>query len=433
MADNGTGISSRDDRDIAAEEAKIADIKEAIITAVLQGKDEVILDDGKTEIRIGLRQNEGNSLISIDAARFIKGQGIDDAGMSELKQELNEYSEIFELNKAKIYSKTIRMQEQKKKDSVKNELDKAIKQGNATPLRLGREITEGEDTRMMFKRMFGQKFNELYRVRGKGTHDFDYIGNTDSGKYEKVNASTTREGNDPLQKIIIMRKDGTFEEKTVDNLMVRGKYAIATDIPDSVVSERMYTYICVRTPGEKYLAIEALDSRNNNASSNELVKSNMTRARSVYEIEDVANAARLGEKINSLMWDGSLSAEEVELVKRLVVEQNLKEGEVIDFLNFVHDLKQLGLDTTQMKSILDSAKMTIDQIQEFERNGISDTKETLAIFYMMNRDNMSFEDAVNKLKLKEQEVLENRSKRYDEDDEKTLWGDAEAKRMCNNC
>ncbi|MCL2342228.1 MAG: hypothetical protein FWC53_04255 [Firmicutes bacterium] len=458
MKKTGTESDSLTGIDLAADEGIIVGIKKAIEMAAAQGSKGIILDDGQSEIIIEIRpsnQNTGEYIVSIggqDVISFI--ETIDEETLLHLEGVLGVFAERFELERAEVRTApeevAEKIEEQKgtevgnkpKKepekdtntqntDLIQAELDNAIKTGNAVPLRLGREITEGEDIHMMLKRMFGQDFVEVYRVRGKGTHDFDYIGKTTSGKYEKVNASQTREGTNPLQKIIIMRKDGTFEEKTVDHLIVRGRYAIATDMPDGTgISERTYTFICVRGPGEKYLAIEALDDRTNEASNDTLIKSNMNRDKSVYEIEDVADAAVMAQKIESLAWDGKFTSEEVELVKKLTVEKALNEGEVIDFLEFVHELKKLGLNDTEVKAILDSAKMTIEQVQELERNDICDAKEVNAVFQMMEKDNMSFADAVNKLKEQEDRMENSINGHVCEDDARTPWGDAE-KRMLN--
>lgn len=316
------------------------------------------------------------------------------------------------------------------KDIKKIELETAIKENRAVPLRMDREITEGESMHMMMQRMFGVDCHQMWRIKGKGTHDFKYIGIDDSGKVVEPNGSTSREGSNPNQKVIVMKKDGTFVEKTVDHMIIKGRFAIYTDIPDGELSDRTAIGIAIRGPGERYLAIEGLDSRNNEASNDSIIKESMTRAKSIYEVDDVARASKLAEKVSSLNWDGKITAEEVELVKKLT-QEGIPENGIVSILNFVHELKELGLNNTQIKAIIDTADSITEQIEELERNNISNKEEAKEIFRMMS-EGIEIKEALRALEEGKTGVggdtegkvkVENgtREERVDEDDDFGPW------------
>ncbi len=264
---------------------------------------------------------------------------------------------------------------------VKKELEEAKKDGRVEPIRMGREITEGEAFSELANRMFGEKVHEAYRVRGKDSHSFKYIGINNAGKYVEFGGSSEYEGSNPNQKVYILTTNGKLEEKTVDHLTTNGKYAIATDIPDSAIADRTRTLVGNRLPSGRYLFIEALDSRNAEASNNKFVKELLTRGESHYDMEDIADALELAQKIRGLNSDGVVTAEELEFVVKLK-EKGYNADEINDFINTVHDLKEQGLDNAKIRAILDSVETTAEQIEEIEKANLPEEK-VLEVFERM--------------------------------------------------
>jgi len=324
-------------------------------------------------------------------------------------------------------------------DSAKlqKELEKAKKEDRAEPIRTGREITSGESLSELTNRMFGEKMHEVYRIRGKDAHSFKYVGLNNAGKYVEFGGSTKHEGTNPDQKVFILTTAGKLEEKTVDHLMTNGKYAIATDIPDSAIADRTRTLVGNRLPSGRYLFIEALDSRNASASNNKFVKHFLTRGESQYRMEDVADAIELAQKIRGLNSDGSVTAEELELVVKLK-EKGYDGDEINDVINFIHDLSSKELDNTKIRAILDSTETTANQIEEMEKAHITEEQqlEVFSKMYDSKRGCISFEQAFSEVKngsnygdddtqrkkKEEQYEREGKKRQDDEDENEFIYG-----------
>lgn len=286
-------------------------------------------------------------------------------------------------------------------DSAKlqKELEKAKKEGRAEPIRTGREITSGESLSELTNRMFGEKMHEVYRIRGEDAHSFKYVGLNNAGKYVEFGGSTKHEGTNPDQKVYILTTTGKLEEKTVDHLTTNGKYAIATDIPDSAIADRTRTLVGNRLPSGRYLFIEALDSRNASASNNKFVKDFLTRGESQYRMEDVANDLELAQKIRALNLDGSVTAEELELVIKLK-EEGYDGDQINVIINLVHESKESEIDFTKIRAILDSTETTANQIEEMEKAHMTEEQQ-LEIFsrmYDSKRGCISFEQSFSEVK-----------------------------------
>ena len=259
------------------------------------------------------------------------------------------------------------------KDSMllQKEIEQGLRSGNVVEMEIDREFSSSENMNMFLKRAFGVSANKCYRVQGKDNHDFKYVVKTSSGKYEQIDLSTQPEGKNSWQKIWIM-DDGELKEKRVDSLLIRGQYAIATDFPDSVVSQNTTTYVVTRLPNGQYLGSEIGQKYgvNRNTSGNVIQKDNMARAKSKYQLEDIVDAANLAQKSDVLNRDGKLTTEEVELVRKLKKDKGLTDQEVFDTIDTIAILKELGFDCGEIKNMMVQAKDAekIEKIKESAEN-----------------------------------------------------------------
>lgn len=149
-------------------------------------------------------------------------------------------------------------------------------------------------------------------------------------------------------------ENGTLKEKKVDSLLLKGNYGIATDLPESVASQNTKTYLVSRTPSGQYIAIATGQKSgvNRNTSGDVLQKSMMARGRSVYELENIIEAAGMAEQIYALNKDGKLTTREVEMVKKFKIDRNMDDKEVFDAVTLVADLKDMGYECNEIKTIL---------------------------------------------------------------------------------
>ena len=237
--------------------------------------------------------------------------------------------------------------------ALQKEIEIGLKNGNVTEMEINREISESENMHMFVKRAWGVDAKNIYRVRGKGTHDFKYVAKTSSGKYQEIDLSTKSEGKNSRQKIWIM-ENGDLKEKEVDSLLLKGRYGIATDIPENVASQNIRSYLVTRAPSGRYIAIAASQRSgvNRNTSQDRIQKYNLARGRSVYELEDIMDSAKIAEQIYAFNKDGKLTTREVEMVKRFKIDKNMDNKEIFDAVTLVVELKDMGYESEQIKRIL---------------------------------------------------------------------------------
>ena len=241
-------------------------------------------------------------------------------------------------------------------NALKLEIEQGLKNGNAIRMDIDREISSTENMRMFVQRAWGISSQEIYKVRDpKDYHNIKYVAKTTSAskQFQEINVPKRNEGTNPNQKIWLM-EDGKLKEKTVDNIIVKGRYAIVEDVPDSVMSQTRRTYLAIRTPGENYIAIAAGQKHgiNRNTSSNSVQKDFMSRENTVYEIEDVAEAAILAERIYGITEDGKLTTEEVEMVRVLRIDKNMNDTEVTNAVGVIIGLKEMGYEKGDIEKIL---------------------------------------------------------------------------------
>lgn len=414
MEENG----NKSEKDLAVDEKRAEEIIEEINVAILNDKDYIEIDDGKSIITINLlKDSKGKDEHDIrfggkKIATVKKGEKIPS---DLLKKELAKYNEKFNFNR--MNEKLGRTATEKEKSNPKSleleaELQQAIKDGRAIKLRGGREITAaGEDISLIMKRMFGERSHDVYRVRDKNDpHKFKYIGKNNSGKYYEPRGSRASEGKNPSQMCWVQNNDGTFEKKAVDDMKVFGKYVIATDIADSVVSDNTRTLIGQRTPRGEYILMPALDNKIINASSDGNIKDNLTRGNSIWEIDEVILAAELGNTISGTKKDGKLTAEEVEFIRKLKKEglADEKVKKIVNVVLIVGELKDQGLKDASIKAILDTVDSTAQQIDELKKEKFSD-EEIKQVMKLVHKEEESFKDAKREvLKDREDEKVQNK-------------------------
>lgn len=378
MAEN----ESRQGKNLAQDLKKEDKIKKAIELALLNDKREVVLDDGKSTIKLNLmriktdpaEEDEESYSVWID-----EDTKMADVSKSKKGLKWNYYNSdvakkipsTFDLKSARIIAedeqrKNVQMKktvdrgnvlktsnETDKQKALKYQIESGLKTGRATEMEINREFSESENMRMFIKRAWNISPTNIYRVQGKDTHDFKYVARTTSGKYQEIPLSTQSEGRNSSQSIFVM-ENGTLKEKKVDSLMLRGNYGIATDLPESVASQNTKTYLVSRTPRGQYIAIAAGQRYgvNRNTSGDESQKSMMARGRSVYELEDIIDAAKMAEQIYALNKDGKLTTREVEMVKKFKIDKNMDDKEVFNAVTLVADLKDMGYECNEIKTIL---------------------------------------------------------------------------------
>lgn len=395
MAEN----ESMQGKNLANDLSLQAKIEEAVKIAILQDKTNIILEDGRAKINLEIiKENDEKDRYNVRLGKTnLVTASKDKNGIVKFGNYKIDLKQM--QNKIDVRNIEIRMQDEarttkKVRNAVEDgksieqideetskgdmalqmEVEQGLKNGNVVEMEMDREFSDGENMRMFVKRGFGVDAQQIYRDQGKDPHDFKYVAKTSKG-YQEINLSNN-EGTNTKQNIWVMH-NGKLEEKEVAKIEGKGSYAIATEIPTSTASDNIRTYLAVRTPGEQYIAIAAGQKRgvNRNTSGNELQKDFMTRANSVYEIEDIAESAELAKKI---LNKGKLSAEEVEMVRKLKDDEGMSDKEIETVIDTVSILKnELGYKPNEIKEILgdvlkapDSKEATIKlakQLDEKER------------------------------------------------------------------
>ena len=266
-------------------------------------------------------------------------------------------------------------------NALRLEVEQGLKNGNAVRMEIDREISSTENMRMFVQRAWGISAKEIYRIRDKkDSHSFKYVAKIGNQNYETINLSTRSEGKNSNQKIWVMDK-GALKSKTVDSLLIRGEFAIATDVPDSTLSSNTTTYLTQRTPRGEYIAIAAGQKSgiNRNTTGNKIEKDFMSRENSVYELEDIIMAAQLAEQIYGFNKDGKLTAKEVEIVRMLKIDKNMDDTEVKDAVDIVIELKEMGYEKSDMKKILSakSKEEILNLAKQVDEEAIGDDSQKL--------------------------------------------------------
>lgn len=266
-------------------------------------------------------------------------------------------------------------------NALRLEVEQGLKNGNTVRMEIDREISSTENMRMFVQRAWGISAKEIYRIRDKkDSHSFKYVAKIGNQNYETINLSTRSEGKNSNQKIWVMDK-GALKSKTVDSLLIRGEFAIATDVPDSTLSSNTTTYLTQRTPRGEYIAIAAGQKSgiNRNTTGNKIEKDFMSRENSVYELEDIIMAAQLAEQIYGFNKDGKLTAKEVEIVRMLKIDKNMDDTEVKDAVDIVIELKEMGYEKSDMKKILSakSKEEILNLAKKVDEEAIGDDSQKL--------------------------------------------------------
>lgn len=363
----------KDEEDLALLLAKQQEIQNEIANAIREGRDQIRIDFGhSTVIYIkpvkllddNIDSNEYRDRYSFSSEdKSITGKvsrdktgkiKVDvDFDKKRIDQRLDE-----ERRKERKLDRSIKKHTVDKNDqnALKREIEVGLKNGDVTELDIDREFSESENMRMFARRAWGVSSKQIYRVKGKDSHEFKYVVKTTSGKFEQLDLSHSREGTNSRQKIWVM-KDGVLQEKTVDSLLIKGRYAIATDRPESVSSQNTTTYLVTRTPSGRYIAIAAGERRgvNRNTSGDKNQKYYSARGRSVYELEHVLDAAETASQVNAFNKDGKLTTKEVEIVRRVEKDKGVDEEEFFDAVTIlIFELKDMGFECNQIKKILDT-------------------------------------------------------------------------------
>ena len=417
---------SKQGKDLAQEQKKQDKIKKAIEIALLNNKRKVSLDDGKSTINLELMKidtdgDEANSeRFSVwidedtkmaDVSKTKKGIKFDYYNSGLAKR----IPSNFDINRARIVAeqeqrediimrksiekgnapKSISSDNTKQQEAMAYQIERGLATGRVTEMEINREFSESENMRMFVKRAWGISSQGIFRVLGKDTHDFKYVAKTTSGKYQEIPLSTRSEGRNSSQSIFVM-DNGTLKEKKVDSLLLKGNYGIATDLPESVASQNTKTYLVSRTPSGQYIAIAAGQKSgvNRNMSGDELQKSMMARGRSVYELEDIIEATKLAEQIYGLNKDGKLTTKEVEMVKKFQVDKNMDDKQVFEAITLVADLKDMGYECNDIKTILSARNK--DEIMKLAKEVDDHSKENSGKTKQINEVNEDIENTSGK-------------------------------------
>lgn len=377
-----------------AKELKIQNtIEEAINLAIMQGREEVRIEDGKSIVilRVIMSKEANTYEVFFGNSRLVtvKKDGNDNLSYRDYQLDLSKLEGRFNSENVEVLIQEGRKQNERRlkgqiekgKESkevttkapqtqeyaLQLELDRALKSGHAVEMDIDREFSTTENMRMFINRAFGVSAQRIYRVQGRDPHDFKYIAKTSNSKkpYQEINISSYEEGRNSGQKIWIM-EDGVLKEKAVDSLLIRGNYAIATDVPDSVVSGNTQTYLAVRTPKGEYIAIEAGQKRgvNRNTSGDARQKDFMSRENTVYELDDIIEAAQLAERIYGLTKDGKLTTNEVEIVRRLKIEKSMQDHDIVNIINAICLLREMGYKPNEIKRVINDIKDAPDSKEE---------------------------------------------------------------------
>ena len=417
---------SKQGKDLAQEQKKQDKIKEAIKLALLNNKNKVTLDDGKSTInlelmKIDIDSDEANTeKFSVwidedtkmaDVSKSKKGIKFDYYNSGLAKR----IPSNFELNRARIIAEeeqredikmrkniekgnaleSISSDRTKQQEALAYQIESGLATGRVAEMEVNREFSESENMKMFVKRAWGISSQRIFRAPGKGTHDFKYVAKTTGGKYQEIPLSTQSEGRNSSQSIFVM-ENGTFKEKKVDSLLLKGNYGIATDLPESVASQNTKTYLVSRTPSGQYIAIAAGQKSgvNRNTSGDVLQKSMMARGRSVYELEDIIDAAKMAEQIYALNKDGKLTTREVEMVKKFKIDRNMNDKEVFDAVTLVADLKDMGYECNEIKTILSARSK--EEIMKLAKEVDDHSRESSGKTKQMNEVNEDIENAGGK-------------------------------------
>lgn len=417
---------SKQGKDLAQEQKKQDKIKEAIKLALLNNKRKVSLDDGKSTINLELMKidtvgDEANAeRFSVwidedtkmaDVSKSKKGIKFDYYN-SELAKRI---PSNFDIVRARIVAEeeqredikmrrsiekgnapeSISSDSTKQQEAMAYQIERGLATGKVTEMEVNREFSESENMRMFVKRAWGISPKNIYRVPGKKSYDFKYVAKTTSGKYQEIPLSTQSEGKNTRQSIFVM-DNGVLKEKKVDSLLLKGRYGIATDLPESATSQNTKTYLVSRTPSGQYIAIAAGQKSgvNRNMSGDELQKRMMARGRSVYELEDIIEATKLAEQIYALNKDGKLTTREVEMVKKFKIDRNMDDKEVFDAVTLVADLKDMGYECNEIKTILSARSK--EEIMKLAKEVDDHSRESSGKTKQMNEVNEDIENTGGK-------------------------------------
>lgn len=417
---------SKQGKDLAQEQKKQDKIKKAIEIALLNNKRKVSLDDGKSTINLELMKidtdgDEANSeRFSVwidedtkmaDVSKTKKGIKFDYYNSGLAKR----IPSNFDINRARIVAEerqrenirirkniekgnspeSISSDNTKQQEAMAYQIERGLATGRVTEMEINREFSESENMRMFVKRAWGISSQRIFRAPGNNSYDFKYVAKTTSGKYQEIPLSTQSEGRNSRQSIFVM-DNGTLKEKKVDSLLLKGNYGIATDLPESVASQNTKTYLVSRTPSGQYIAIAAGQKSgvNRNMSGDELQKSMMARGRSVYELEDIIEATKLAEQIYALNKDGKLTTKEVEMVKEFKIDRNMDDKEVFDAVTLVADLKDMGYECNDIKTILSARSK--DEIMKLAKEVDDHSKENSGKTKQINEVNEDIENTSGK-------------------------------------
>lgn len=358
-----------------------AKIEEAIQTAILQDKETISLEDGRTVINLSvIKEKEDSDIYSIrlgnqhlmTATRTKNG-----IKFGNYKMDLNKLLQRFNKDKLRIIMQdkqreNLRIQKevedgtpiheitkstQGQQKALQIEIQQKLKTGRATRMDIDREFSTTENMRMFVDRAWGIHAQEIYRIQGESPSDFKYVAKTSNPNepYKVIDVSHRREGTNSRQQVYVMH-NGKLERKQVESVLIKGEYAIITD--RNFGNDNTRTYLASITPSGEYIAIAAGQKQgvNRNTSGNEIQKDIMSRANSVYEIEDVVEAALLAEQIYGITKDGKLTTKEVEMVRRLKIEENMEDKDIKNVVDSIILLRKIGYDSNQIKEIIDDVK-----------------------------------------------------------------------------
>lgn len=417
---------SKQGKDLAQEQKKQDKIKEAIKLALLNNKRKVSLDDGKSTINLELMKIDTDG-DEANAERFSvwidEDTKMADVSKSKKGIKFDYYnSELakripsnFDIVRARIVAEEEQREDIKMRKSIEKgnapesissdstkqqealayQIERGLATGKVTEMEVNREFSESENMRMFVKRAWGISPKDIYRVPGKKSYDFKYVAKTTSGKYQEIPLSTQSEGKNTRQSIFVM-DNGVLKEKKVDSLLLKGRYGIATDLPESATSQNTKTYLVSRTPSGQYIAIAAGQKSgvNRNTSGDVLQKSMMARGRSVYELEDIIDAAKMAEQIYALNKDGKLTTREVEMVKKFKIDRNMDDKEVFDAVTLVADLKDMGYECNEIKTILSARSK--EEIMKLAKEVDDHSRESSGKTKQMNEVNEDIENTGGK-------------------------------------
>ena len=352
--------------------AKQQEIQEKIASAIRDKKEKVNVDLYGEQVKINVRLLEGNS--EYEKQYEFEEENGKVFGIAVEKDEKIKVDVDFNKEKINIHTRQDNERREERSDekdarehtvekgdqgALTKEIEIGLRTGDVTKMDSDREFSSSENMRMFVKRAWGIDSKEIYRVKGKDSHDFKYVAKTGNSKepYKEINLSSFREGHNSRQNIWIL-ENGELKEKTVDSIMMKGNYAIATDKPDNVLSDHTKTYLLSRTYNGRYLAVAAEEKAGPNRSlkRDDKEKDLTQRSKTKWEIEDVIESAMLAEKVGALINDKKLTTDEVEMVKELKIDRNMDDEEVIDTINAVSVMKEFGYDEKHIGKALEEFK-----------------------------------------------------------------------------